>query len=260
LLTDRHEGPEQSRRSPRAGAGPRAQVALWSHVQGMAAAAIDAFSSSVRALRDGDEELARTIRRADESIDRGETNLERECLRILALYDPVATDLRRVVAALRIARELERLGDLAVHIAARASKLARRTPLQPIPPALDLLATTSLAILEEVRVLIEHADTGRAHALLAEDRRIDAMRDAAQKGLKTMIRAEPERIDTWLRLMNTVRNLERAADHATNIAESLIYLAEGAIARRAQARPFPGRGVPKSAEFDDRGVEPQNDD
>jgi phosphate transport system protein len=209
---------------------------LWSEVLRMAAVVEVALNTAVRALCDLRSDLAAEVRGGEAGINRLEVEIERDCLRILALHQPVASDLRRVAAILRIDRDLERMADLAEHIANRARKLSGEVSPIAIPPELEALA---LAVLEGVREVLDalvQTDAERARAVIARDRGIDTQRRVVTRLLKQSIRDDPQRLNAWLRLINTARNLERIADHATNIAESVIYIKEGDLIRHVVDR------------------------
>jgi phosphate transport system protein len=209
---------------------------LWSGVLKLAAVVEDTLNRSVRALCDGQVDLASEVRAEERSVDHREVQIERECLRVLALYQPVASDLRRVAAVLKVSGDLERMGDLARHIAKRVRKLAGAPPVFPIPPALEALATDALRQVRDGLDALTHGDPHIARTVIAADAGVNHRYRAVLKELKASIRTDPDRIDGWLRLINTARNLERIADHATHIAEAVIYLQEGDIVRHAAAR------------------------
>jgi len=204
---------------------------LWGGVLKLAAVVEDTLNRSVQALCDGRPDLADEVRVGEHAVDRWEVQIERECLKVLALHQPVASDLRRVAAVLKISGDLERMSDLAWHIAKRVRKLADDPLVFPIPQAIEGLATDALSQVRHSLDALTQCDTGLARTVIAADRPIDRRYRAVLKELKQSIRLHPDRVDSWLRLINTARNLERVADHACNIAESVIYLKEGDIIR-----------------------------
>jgi phosphate transport system protein len=204
---------------------------LWGGVLKLAAVVEDALNRSVHALCDGRCDLADEVRGNDRAVDRWEIHIERECLKVLALHQPVASDLRRVAVVLKISGDLERMGDLARHIAKRVRKLADDPLAFPIPQRLETLATEALAQVRESLDSLTQCDTELARAVIAADRKVNRLYRAVLKEIKESIRLHPDRVDNWLRLINTARNLERVADHATNIAEAVIYLKDGDIVR-----------------------------
>jgi phosphate transport system protein len=206
---------------------------LWTRVLKQAAVVEEALNTSVRALCDGRADLAAGVKVGEQAIDRWEIQIESDCLRVLALHQPVASDLRRIAVALRINNDLERMADLARHIAKRAEKLARASRPTAVPEELESMAVEALAQVRDCLDALVKGDAELARAVIAGDRRIDRHQQLVRKGLKDAIRRDPDRLNTWLRLINTARNLERVADHATNIAEAVIYLKEGDIVRHS---------------------------
>ncbi len=204
---------------------------LWSDVLKLAAVVEDSLDRSIHALCDGRPDLAEEIRLQKPSFDRWEVQIERECVRVLALHQPVASDLRRVATVLRINGDLERLADLARHIAKRVKKLSADPQAFPIPQALENLGLDALSQVHDSLDALTQADVGLAYGVMAADRRVDRQYRSVLKLLKQEIVASPQRINTWLRLINTARNLERIADHASKIAEAVIYLKDGEILR-----------------------------
>jgi phosphate transport system protein len=204
---------------------------LWSEVLKLAAVVEDALNQSIHALCDGRVEPADELKRRKRAVDRWEVEIERECVRVLALHQPVASDLRRVAAVLKINGDLERLCELGRHIAKRVKKLTGDPQAFPIPQPLENLALEALAQIRDSLDALTQSNVSRAEAVIAADRQVDIDYRAVQKQLKVEIVRNPERISTWLRLVNTARNLERIADHAAKIAESVIYLKQGEILR-----------------------------
>jgi len=214
---------------------------LWTGVLRLAAIVEVALNHSVRALCEGSAELASEVRDEELAVDQWEVRLERDCLKVLALHQPVASDLRRVAVVLKMNGDLERMGDLARHIAKRVKKLAADPKAFPIPEPLEMMAVEALEQVHSSLDAVTQGDTILARAVIAGDRGIDKHYRTVLKELKQQIRLDPERVDSWLRLINTARNLERIADHATNIAEAVIYLKEGDIIRHVGPRQFRGK-------------------
>jgi phosphate transport system protein len=196
----------------------------------------DALTQSVHALCDGHADLASEVQGEERAVDRWEVQIERECLKVLALHQPVASDLRRVAAVLKINGDLERISDLARNIAKRVRKLADDPRAFPIPPELETMALEALEQVHGSLDALTKSDADLARAVIAGDGRIDRHYRAVLKELKDEIRRDPDRLNTWLRLINTARNLERIADHATNIAEAVVYVREGDIIRHVFAK------------------------
>jgi phosphate transport system protein len=213
----------------------RDMESLWSELLKLAAVVEDTLSQSIHALCDGRVELADEVKRQKRVVDRWEVQIERECVRVLALHQPVASDLRRIAAVFKINGDLHRLCDLARHIAKRVKKLAGDPQSVPIPQPIENLGQEALDQVHDSLDALTQADVSRAQAVIAADQRIDRDYRAIEKQLKQEIARSPERINTLLRLVNTARNLERIADHAANIAESVIYLEQGEILRHRPA-------------------------
>ncbi len=176
-------------------------------------------------------ELAQQVIAGDDAIDREEVRIEEECVRILVLQQPVAIDLRRVIAALKINGDLERMADLAADIAEQATEFARLSDHAPIPP--QFLAQTSLVV-RMVRDCLDafvRSDAGAARAVCALDHEADRRHREIVEEIKAMIRSHPEQIDAGFQLVSAARYLERIANHAANIAEDVIYTEEGTIIR-----------------------------
>jgi phosphate transport system protein len=201
----------------------------------MAAYVETALNTAVEALCQGRLDLVAGVKADEKEIDRWEVRIEAECLRVLALYGLVASDLRRVVVAMRVNRELEGLADIAENLAKRASKLSRDPLAQPFLPKLGLLAAEALSVVDQSLKALDAVDADLARRVILSDNAVDRHRKAILDELKTALAAEPDRVSSWLRLISSARNLERAADHATNIAEAVVYLKEGVFLRRGDS-------------------------
>ena len=191
---------------------------------------------AMRAIETRDVVAARHVIATDHAIDEREVEVEEDCLQILALYQPVAGDLRFIVAVIKINNELERIGDLAVNIAERALALADQPPL-PVPGMLSVMAERTSAITERALDALVEQDAIEARRVLADDDEIDALYAQLIEALKELIRSHPEQLDAAVLLFSVARQLERLADHATNIAEDVLYLVEGEIFRHREPAP-----------------------
>jgi len=214
---------------------------LWGEILRLAAVVESALSASVRAICDGRVDLAAEVKGGEKVIDRWEVRIEELCMKILALHQPVASDLRRAVAVLKINIELERMADLAEHIAKRAKKLSNTAQPVAIPQQLEAMATEALDAVHSSLDALAQCDADLARSVIDADRRIDRHRRAVLRDMKQSIRDNPDQVNTWLHLINTARNFERIADHATNIAEAVVYLKEGDIIRHSNGP----RSLPK---------------
>jgi len=187
---------------------------------------------AVRAADNQDAAIARNVVNREEETNAMEVNVEEECLKILALHQPVASDLRYIVAVLKINQDLERIGDLAVHIAERALFLCSQ-PRITIPFRLEQMANKTQQSLKKVLDAFVNFDESAAREVCAADSEIDNMNQEIFQQVKEAIMKNPNLFESLLQIMHISRHLERIADHATNIAEDLIYLIEGRIVRHA---------------------------
>ncbi len=192
-----------------------------------------------RAIEQRDAAKARQVIATDVLIDQNEVEVEEECLKILALYQPVASDLRFVAAVIKINSDLERIGDLAENIARRALDLLEEYPVIP-PATVTVMADRAETILEKALDALVRQDAVTARDVLLADREIDDLYRQLLDELKSMLRGDPEHLDAIVLLFSVARYLERLADHATNIAEDVLYMVEGEIQRHTEAPVAPG--------------------
>ncbi len=185
---------------------------------------------AVRAADLRDPKLAEEVIAQENETNHFEVEIEEECLKILALYQPVAGDLRYIIAVLKINHDLERIGDLAVHIAERAIVLSEE-PNVNIPFKLEEMGEKTQKLLKDILDAFINLDTHLALRVCQEDEEIDKMNKEILKYVKQAIRQNPDMFEPLLQIMHIARHLERIADHATNIAEDLMYLVEGKIIR-----------------------------
>lgn len=185
---------------------------------------------AARSLDERDEDLARQVMESDMNTDDSEVEIEEECLKILALHQPVAIDLRVIIAILKINNDLERIGDLAVNIAERSIYLA--THRQP-PSAFDFstMAERVMGMLNRSVDALVRWDLEAATEVCHSDADIDRMNQNIYRMVETMLKEGTEDVATLIHLLSVSRNLERIADHATNIAEDVIYMISGEIVR-----------------------------
>lgn len=202
----------------------------------LGAVAEDAMKKSVLALETRAAGLAREIIEDDLKIDKMEVELEEEGLKILALHQPVAIDLRFIVAVLRINSDLERIGDLAVNLAERALFLSSREPLE-VPLDLAGMAGKAQEMLEKSLDALVNMDAHMAREVLKMDDEVDEMNSEMFTIIYDRIMKNPQRAEDLIHHLSATRHLERVADHATNIAEDVIYMVEGEIIRH-QAEDF----------------------
>jgi phosphate transport system protein len=189
---------------------------------------------AVKSISDRDDKLARTVIDRDSEIDQMEVDVEEECLKILALHQPVATDLRFIIAVLKINNDLERIGDLAVNIAERAVYLANQESVE-IPFDFPKMSALTQSMLHRSLDALVTSDRALANAVCAADDELDKINREMYTRVKTGIRNRPDRIDSLINMLAVSRQLERIGDHATNIAQDVIYMIEGTIVRHRGA-------------------------
>lgn len=185
---------------------------------------------AVQSIKDRDGQLAQKVIDQDYTIDQDEIDVEEECLKILALYQPVAIDLRFIITALKINNDLERIGDLSVNVAERSEFLSRRQPVT-VPFDFDLMAEKTQAMLRKGIQALINQDKDLAHEVCGMDDEVDAINKDMYELVKKSILENPSDIECLIHLLSVSRHLERIADHATNIAEDVIYMVEGKIVR-----------------------------
>ena len=190
----------------------------------------ESFVLAIRAIARRDAETAQRVLDTHTEVDRMEVELEEECLKVLALYQPVARDLRLIVAILKINNDLERVGDLAENIALRAVSLAQR-PALDAPYDLSGMAESTRQMLHGSLDALANMDSAIARLVCAQDDSVDTINRDMYRRVKAAIQAHPEQVEALLHLLSVSRYVERIADHATNIAEDVIYLLEGGIVR-----------------------------
>lgn len=188
------------------------------------------FWQAVESIKKGDANLAKKVIESDIEIDHMEVNVEEECLKILALYQPVAIDLRFIITALKMNNDLERIGDLAVNIAESSQFLAVQ-PKIDVPFDFDAMTKKTRSMLRKSLDALVNMDCKLAHEVCAADDEVDAMNRQMFLLVQDVIGSHPEGAESLIHLLSVSRHLERIADHATNIAEDVIYMVEGKIIR-----------------------------
>jgi phosphate transport system protein len=203
---------------------------LKEHVLALGAQVEESVTMAVKALRERDIQLATKVIDDDQLIDQTEVDLEEDCLEVLALHQPVAVDLRYIVATLKINNDLERIGDLAVNIAESATLLASSEPIE-IPEDYFIMAGKAREMLSMSLDAFVNTSTDLAYRVLGADDEVDTMKHKLHGDFEDKIQAMPERQRDLVHLFLVSRHLERIADQATNIAEDVIYMITGEIIR-----------------------------
>ena len=185
---------------------------------------------AVRSIKNRDVELAEKVIASDIETDQMEVKVEEDCLKILALHQPVAIDLRFIITALKINNDLERIGDLSVNIAERSQFLSTRNSVGIL---LDYgpMAEKTQAMLKKSLDALVNMNCELAYQVCEADDEVDAINRQMYDQVKQQIKQNPEDIESLIHLLSVSRHLERIADHATNIAEDVIYMVKGEIVR-----------------------------
>lgn len=190
----------------------------------------EAIQKAMKSLTSRDEELARQVIHGDSLIDQREVEIEEQCLKSLALNQPVADDLRFIVVALKVNNDLERMADHAVNIAKRAKYISRETPVQ-IDVDFDPMVKRVGGMVRKSLESLVNIDPQLARETCAEDNVVDDLNRDMILDLQEQMRLDPARISMAVDMLSASKNLERIADLATNIAEDVVFLATGEVNR-----------------------------
>lgn len=196
----------------------------------LASAVEQNVEKAMHALFERDVQMATDLMESDTGIDLEENQIEEDCLKILALHQPVAVDLRRVASILKINSDLERMADLAVNIAERAADLARGPDIAVPMTFRQMTDLTNTMVRDSLDAFVK-LDAGLAKRICRMDDEVDRYNCEIIEEISDYMRQSPDNVDPGLHMFSTVRHLERIADHATNIAEDVVYLVEGKIIR-----------------------------
>jgi phosphate transport system protein len=202
---------------------------LQQRIVGFAGMVEEAIYKAVQAMQEHNRDQAEEIIAGDEDIDRAENDITEDCLKLLALHQPVATDLRRIATTLMITTDLERMGDLAKHLAEAAVVLS--APPVPTPPKLSRMTEIALTMVRQSLDSFVNLDSQLARRVVRMDDEVDQLNDDLIAELTSAMKKSPDMVEPGLTLFAATRQLERIADHATNIAEDVIYLIEGEIVK-----------------------------
>lgn len=208
---------------------------LEKHLLTLTAVVEENVQQAVRALATHDVVLAKKVIDGDEQVNRMEVDVEEECLKVLALHQPVAHDLRLIIAVMKINNDLERIADNAVSISQRAISAAAYPKIQREPLALESMSEKSIDMLSKALDALVNADLDLARKIITLDEEVDRLHAKNYELFKEQVRRNPDAVDYLLHYLVVSRNLERIADLATNIAEDVIYLNEGEIIRHKKS-------------------------
>ena len=190
----------------------------------------NAINRAITALLDRRPELANEVVEGDNVIDEMELEVEEDCLKILALHQPVAADLRLIIAILKVNNDLERMGDLAVNIAERASYLTTHEPLA-VPQNFSRMVAVVRSMVHDSLAALVALDAQLARSVLKQDDTVDEINKQMYVVMQDLMRKDPAFVERAVNMLSVSRQLERIADSATNIAEDVIFMAEGNIVR-----------------------------
>jgi phosphate transport system protein len=204
-----------------------------------------AIARSMQAVADRDSNIARQIIDEDAEVNRLEVDIDERCRKILALRQPAASDLRLITTALKIVTDLERCGDLAVNIAERARDLNEAPPMPP-NSTLPRLAELSQIQIKKALDAFVAADVDLAAVVLKDEEMLDALFLQLFNELLTLMMEDPKYIRRATALMFIAKHLERVGDHATNVAEMVVYMVKGTDIRHPWSRNLSGN-PPSSA-------------
>lgn len=202
----------------------------------MAGEAEELIGVATRALLERDSELAGAARLADARIDRLEVLIDEEALELLALQQPLARDLRQITATLKIANDLERVGDHAVKVSKATLRLLKHPPIPEVPQLEEMVVNVRRMLADTLRAYTAR-DSGLARSIPIRDEDVDDLRDALHRILVTQMLEDPSRVAPALQLILISQSLERVADLATNIAEETVFLVEGTVIRHESEVP-----------------------
>jgi phosphate transport system protein len=202
----------------------------------MGGLAEDRLRLAIQALVERDRTLLGTVIRGDEDINALHLEIDDRCFKLLALHQPMAIDLRIIVAALKINSDLERVGDLAVNVAEAAEQYIAHAPVKPL---IDLprMADMAQRMLHEALDAFVSRDAEAAQSVLTQDDMLDALKNQIFRELLTYMLGDPRKIEPGIELILISRHLERVGDHATNIAEDVIFIVEARDVRHHSADP-----------------------
>lgn len=199
---------------------------LNGEIQRMGELALAELEGAIDAVMSRDSDEAMRIVNDDDAIDALEHEISQDVIRLLALRQPMARDLREVLAALRIASDIERIGDYAANVAKRSIALNQAAPVQPVQ-ALPRLAELAAELVREVLAAYQDRDADRALIAWTRDEELDGMYTGLFRELLTYMMEDPRTITSCTHLLFMAKNIERIGDHATNIAENIHFLVHG---------------------------------
>lgn len=206
------------------------QKALKEKILRMGAMVEEQVANAIKALVDRDTDLARQVISRDHKVNAMDVDIDEDCLRLIALHQPMAGDLRFLTTAMKIATELERMSDLSENISERAIELSEEPQIKPY---IDIprMAERAERMLKEVLDAFVNGDSALARKVLGDDDFIDELNEQIFRELLSFMIEDPHKITRAIRISFVSKYIERIADHATNIGELIVYMVEGKIIR-----------------------------
>lgn len=200
------------------------------HLLTMGGLVEEATDLAITAVIDRRKDLAEQVVAGDDRIDAMELEIEDECLKILALHQPVAADLRFIITVLKVNNDLERMGDLAKNIAERAAAIAEQPPVTGSEEFRRIGERVRRMVHECIDALVNR-DVDLARRVCIEDQEVDEEHRRRFDQLQELMRSDPRAVERAVHLLSISRHLERIADHATNVAEDVVFLVDGEVIR-----------------------------
>ena len=202
---------------------------IQAHIMKMGGLVEDAILKAATSLETRDEELAEQVRNADRAIDELEEQINEEAARIIAVRQPAAVDLRVILSVMKIASNLERIGDYAKNMAKRTTVLSQMGQIHGATASIRRMAKEVERMLKDVLDAFVQRDAGTAREVMHRDEDVDQMYNALFREFLTFMMEDPRNITACMHLHFIAKNTERMGDHATNIAEQVIYLVTGEV-------------------------------
>jgi phosphate transport system protein len=193
------------------------------------------LADAIASLIQGDEALAASVPVRDQQVNRAEIEIDKLCTRIIALRQPAASDLRFIISAFKVVTDLERIGDLAAHIADQVTRIGHG-PQADTPEDLTQMVDTVRAMLHAACASFVASDAAQARAVIPQDDGVDLLFRQIVRRETAVMRLNPAQVENATRLLFVAKHLERIADHATNLAEMTIYVARGEDVRHPFSR------------------------
>ena len=220
---------------------------LGRHIAEMGGIAEKMLADAMDALAGLDVDLARRVVASDPRLDALQRQIEEQAILTIARRQPMAIDLREIVAAIRVSGDLERVGDLAKNISKRAMKIAAEARMPRAIVGLKHMNELAQMQLKDVLDAYAQRDTARARAVWLRDAELDALEDSVFRDLLTFMMEDPRNISFCTHLLFCSKNIERVGDHATNIAETVVYLVTGDTMPMERPKGHLGAGTPFAA-------------